>query len=80
MKIDPGTIVAAAEANRDSTKVSEAAGKKGRAVVFQNDRPKYPVIDPDVEPQIEMTEDERITFVAKRILREHIAALKELAK
>jgi antitoxin Phd len=38
------------------------------------------VIDLDVEPQIEMTEDEKITFVAERILREHKAAFQELAK
>ena len=38
------------------------------------------MIDLDTEPQIEMTDDERFEFVAKRILREHSAAFKELAK
>ncbi len=34
----------------------------------------------DAEPQDEMTEDEKINFVAARILREHIEAFRELAK
>lgn len=32
------------------------------------------------EPQIEMTEDEKLDLVAARILREHKAAFEELAK
>ena len=56
------------------------AEKKGHVVVFKNNRPKLFVIDLDTEPQIEMTEDEKINFVAARILREHKAAFEELAK
>ena len=46
------------------------AEKKGRVVIFKNNRPKLLVIDLDTEPQIEMTEDEKLEFVAARILRE----------
>ena len=80
MQIDSNTIVTATEANQNFSKVARIAEKKGRAVVFKNNRPKYLVIDLDVEPQIEMTEDEIINFVAERILREHKAAFQELAK
>jgi antitoxin Phd len=80
MQIDSNTIVTATEANQNFSKVARIAEKKGRAVVFKNNRPKYLVIDLDVEPQIEMTEDEKINFVAERILREHKAAFQELAK
>ena len=80
MQIDSNTIVTATEANQIFSKVARIAEKKGRAVVFKNNRPKYLVIDLDVEPQIEMTEDEKINFVAERILREHKAAFQELAK
>jgi antitoxin Phd len=38
------------------------------------------VIDLDTEPQIEMSEEEKLEFVAGRILREHRAAFEELAK
>ena len=80
MQIDSNTIVTATEANQNFSKVARIAEKKGRAVVFKNNRPKYLVIDLNVEPQIEMTEDEKINFVAERILREHKAAFQELAK
>ena len=80
MKIDTSTIVTATEANQNFSKVARLAEKKGKVVVFKNNRPKLLVIDLDTEPQIEMTEDEKLTFVASRILREHRAAFEELAK
>ena len=80
MHIDPETIITTSEAIQDVSKVAEIAEKHGRAVVLKNNRPKYLVIDLDVEPQIEMTEDEKFNFVAERILREHKAAFQELAK
>ena len=80
MQIDSSTIVTATEANQNFSKVARSAEQKGRAVVFKNNRPKYLLIDLDVEPQIDMTEDEKIAFVAERILRKHRAAFEELAK
>ena len=78
MNIDTGSIVTLTEANRDFSKIVKLAEKKGHVVVFKNNRPKLLVIDLDTEPQIEMTEDEKIDFVAARILREHKAAFEAL--
>ena len=78
--IDSNAIVTATEANQNFSKVAKTAESKGHVVVFKNNRPKLLVIDLDTEPQIEMTEDEKIRFVAERILREHRAAFEELAK
>ncbi len=80
MNIDSNTIVTATEANQNFSRVAKLAERKGHVVVFKNNRPKMLVIDLDTEPQIEMTEDEKIDFVAARILREHRAAFEELAK
>ena len=80
MTINTNSIVTATEANQNFSKVARLAEKNGRVVVFKNNRPKLLVIDLDTEPQIEMTEDEKIDFVAARILREHKAAFEELAK
>lgn len=80
MTIDTNAIVTATEANQNFSKVARMAEQKGRVVVFKNNRPKLLVIDLDTEPQIEMTEDEKLEFVAARILREHKAAFEELAK
>ncbi len=80
MRIDTNAIVTATEANQNFSRVAKMAEKKGRVVVFKNNRPKLLVIDLDTEPQIDMTEDEKIGFVAARILREHRAAFEEMAK
>lgn len=80
MTIDTNAIVTATEANQNFSKVARMAEQKGRVVVFKNNRPKLLVIDLDTEPQIDMTEDEKLDFVAARILREHRAAFEELAK
>lgn len=52
------------------------ADKNGKALLTEN----YMIVNLDKSPQIEMTDDERIDFVAARILREHKAAFEELAK
>ena len=80
MLIDSSAIVSVTEANQNFSRVARLAEKNGRVVVFKNNRPKLLVIDLDTEPQIEMSEDEKIDFVAARILREHRAAFEELAK
>ncbi|MBR0376739.1 MAG: type II toxin-antitoxin system Phd/YefM family antitoxin [Firmicutes bacterium] len=80
MIIDTKAIVTATEANQNFSRVARLAEKEGRVVVFKNNRPKLLVIDLDTEPQIEMSEDEKLDFVAARILKEHRAAFEELAK
>ena len=80
MMINSNAIVSATEANQNFSKVARMAEAQGRVVVFKNNRPKYLLIDLDTEPQIEMTEDEKLDFVAARSLREHRAAFEELAK
>ena len=80
MMIDSNAIVSATEANQNFSRVARMAEAQGRVVVFKNNRPKLLVIDLDKEPQIDMTEDEKLDFVAARILREHRAAFEKLAK
>ncbi len=80
MMINSNAIVSATEANQNFSRVARMAEAQGRVVVFKNNRPKLLVIDLDKEPQIDMTEDEKLDFVAARILREHRAAFEELAK
>ena len=80
MMINSNAIVTATEANQNFSRVAKLAEKKGRVYVFKNNKPKLLVIDLDTEPQIEMSEDEKLEFVAGRILREHRAAFEELAK
>ena len=80
MTVDTSAIVTVTEADQNFSRVAKMAEEKGHIVIFKNDRPKLLVIDLDTEPQIEMSEDEKLEFVAARILREHRAAFEELAK
>ena len=80
MTIDTNAIVTATEANQNFSRVARMAEKKGRVVVFKNNRPKLLVIDLDTEPQIDLSEDEKFEIVTKRILKEHRSAFEELAK
>jgi len=80
MNIDSSTIVSEAEANLNFFHVTHIAEEKGRAVIFKNDRPKYMLIDLDSSPIIEMSDDEKIDFVAARILKKYKSAFLELAK
>ncbi|MBR2123239.1 MAG: type II toxin-antitoxin system Phd/YefM family antitoxin [Lachnospiraceae bacterium] len=80
MTINTNSIVSITEANQNFSRAAKMAEQKGHIVVFKNNRPKLLVIDLDKEPQIEMSEDEKLEFVAARILREHRAAFEELAR
>ena len=80
MTIDTDTIVSATEANQNFSRVTRIAEKNGQAVIFKNNRPKYVLIDLENSPIIDMTEDEKIDFVAARILKKYKAAFLELAK
>ena len=80
MTFNENNTVTATEADQDFSRVARMAEEKGRVVILKDNRPKLLIIDLDTEPQIEMTEDEKLEFVAARILRKHRAAFKELAK
>lgn len=80
MTIDANSIVSVTEASQDFPKVTRIAEKQGQAVIFKDDRPKYMLIDLDISPVIDMTDDEKIDFVAARILKKFKPAFLELAK
>ena len=80
MNIDSNTIVSVTEANQNFSRVTRIAEKRGRAVIFKNNRPKYMLIDIEASPIIDMSDDEKIDFVAARILKKYKPAFLELAK
>ena len=80
MMIDTNAVVSVTEANQNFSKVTRIEEKKGQAVIFKNNRPKYMLIDLDTSPVVDMTEDEKIDFVAARVLKRYRAAFEELAK
>ena len=80
MLIDTNTMFSMTQANRNFSAVARSVDKNGEAVVLKNNKPKYKLIDIEQDNEIEMTDDEKIDFVAARILKEYRPAFEELAK
>jgi len=80
MTIDTDKIVSITEANQNFSRVARMTDRYGSVVVFKNNRPKYRIVDLEQEPDIELTDDEKIDIVAKRLLKQYRPAFEELAK
>ena len=80
MTIDTKTIVSISEANQNFSRIARMTDKFGSVTVFKNNRPKYRIIDLEQTDDIELTDDEKIDVIARRILKEYRSAFEELAK
>lgn len=80
MMINTNTIVSATEANQNFSRVTRIADINGQAVIFKNNKPKYLLIDMEHTPYFDMTDDEKIDVIAKRVLNRYRSAFEELAK
>ena len=80
MNINTNQIVSISEANQNFSKVARMVEKTGEVYIFKNNKAKYKLVDLENDNSIEMTDDEKIDFVAARILKKYRRALEELAK
>ena len=80
MNINASRIVSISEANQNFSKVARLLDKTGEVYIFKNNKPKYRLVDIESDTSIEMTDDEKIDFVAARILKQYRKAFEELAK
>ena len=80
MNINASRIVSISEANQNFSKVARLVDKTGEVYIFKNNKPKYRLVDIESDTTIEMTDDEKIDFVAARILKQYRKAFEELAK
>lgn len=80
VNINTNQIVSISEANQNFSRVARMAESRGTVVIFKNNKPKYKLTDLEQEPEIEMTDEEKIDFVAARILKKYHRAFEELAK
>ena len=81
MYIDTNTVFSMTQANQNFSQVAKTAEEKGEAIIFKNNKPKYLVIDIEKNGSLlELSEDEKIDIVAKRILEKYLPAFMELAK
>ncbi len=80
MNINTKQIVSISEANQNFSKVARMVEKNGEVYIFKNNKPKYRIVDLENDTSIEMTDDEKIDFVAARVLKQYRRAFEELAK
>ena len=80
MMIDSKKIITVTEANQNFSKATHIADMHGDALVFKNNRPKYKLVNLELEPELELTDDEKIDVVARRILNRFKPAFLELTK
>ena len=80
MMINTNTIVSATEANQNFSRVTRIADMNGQAVIFKTNKPKYLLIDMESTPYFDMTDDEKIDVIARRVLNKYRPAFEELAK
>ena len=81
MMINTDTMFSMTQANQNFSAVARSVDRNGEAVVLKNNKPKYLVIDMENEDFIlDLTEEERIDIITKRVLDKYLPAFKELAK
>ena len=80
MHFESNQIVSISEANQNFSRVARMVDKNGAMFIFKNNKPKYKLIDIESDNAIEMTDEEKIDFVAARILKKYRRAFEELAK
>lgn len=80
MDININRIVPISEANQNFSKVARMVDKAGEVYIFKNNKPKYKLVDIEKDTAIEMSDDEKIDFVAQRVLKKYRRAFEELAK
>ena len=81
MMINTDVIFSMTQANQNFSLVARTVDREGEAVVFKNNKPKYLVLNMENNEHIlDLTDDERVDIVTKRILNKYIGAFKELAK
>ena len=80
MNINSDAIMSITEVNQNFSSAVRRVEKNGKVYIFKNNKPRFLLIDLEQEPEIEMTDEEKIEFIGRRILRNHKKAFEELAK
>ncbi len=80
MILDTKQIMSVTEVNQNFSKATRIVEKNGSVVIFKNNKPSFLLVDLQNNPVLELTDDEKIEVVAKRVLNKYRKAFEELAK
>ena len=79
MKISNCDLASISEANQNFSAIARKVDARGRVVLLKNNHPAYIIYSFD-ECRMALSDDEAFEVAAKRVLKHHIQAFKELAK
>ena len=72
--------VSMAEASRNFSLLAKMVDENGLAVILQNDKPKYVLLDYNSLQENRPADEQELQRVAERLLQRHKKAFEELAK
>lgn len=68
------------ETSQNFTRVAKMAETDGSVVIYKDGKPRFMLTDLQSSPVLELTDEEKIEIVAKRVLKKYRKAFEELAK
>lgn len=80
MIVNTNQMLSVSEANQNFSKATKLADQNGSIILLKNNRPSYMLISLRENPDFELTDEEKIDVVARRVLERHRKAFEELAK
>lgn len=80
MKINTSNLVSITEANQNFSRVARMVDEHGAVVILKNNSPRYILVEFSAAEREQITDDEDVASVSKRLLEKNRAAYEALAK
>ena len=80
MIVNTNQMLSVSEANQNFSQATKLADRNGSIILLKNNRPSYMLISLRENPEFELSDEEKIDVVARRVLERHRKAFEELAK
>lgn len=80
MNINTKNIVSITEANQNFSRIARLVDENGAAVILKNNVPRYLVVEFSQAEQEQLSDDEDVLAISKRLIRKNREAYEELAK
>ena len=68
MIVNTNQMLSVSEANQNFSKATKLADQNGSIILLKNNRPSYMLISLRENPDLELSDDEKIDVVARRVL------------
>ena len=80
MIVNTNQMLSVSEANQNFSKATKLADQNGSVLLLKHNRPSYMLISLHENHEFDLTDEEKIDVVARRVLERHRKAFEELAK